>query len=85
MSTATAVGVRTKLRAYTTGRDGDRVVYGQRVNGHVRVTDRPADSGSGRSFLITPRVESRAELDALLADYLQQAKRFDAIPMRISW
>jgi hypothetical protein len=61
---------------------GERVLYGQRVNGVVRVTDRPAE-GSGRSYLVELGIESDGypALEALIADYTSQAQRLDEIPM----
>ena len=64
---------------------GLRVLYGQRVNGVVRITDRPA-SGPGRSYLVEYGVEcdGYAALRALVADYTGQADALDAIPMAAS-
>jgi hypothetical protein len=53
MSTApkeSRVGQRTELARYELS-SGERVLYGQRINGCVRITDRPA-SGPGRSYLV---------------------------------
>ena len=61
---------------------GERVIYGQRINGCVRITDRPA-SGAGRSYL----VERECEQDgysapkALVADYVEQSRELDEVPM----
>ena len=82
--TRTSVGVRTELARYTaTGEE--RVIYGQRINGHVRVTDRPA-AGSGRSYLIECGVErdGYSALKALVADYLKQGQELDQVPMAMS-
>lgn len=62
------VGKRTELARYTIS-TGERVIYGQRVDGVVRVTDRPA-TGAGRSYLVDRGLTSKAELDALVADYV---------------
>lgn len=61
---------------------GERILYGQRVNGVVRVTDRPAN-GSGRSYLVDCGVErdGYSAFEALIADYTRQAGRLDEIPM----
>ena len=64
---------------------GERVLYGQRVDGVVRVTDVPAHAG-GRACLVERGLEqegsnANAALEALIADYLQQTRRLDAIPM----
>ena len=61
---------------------GQRVLYGQRVDGVVRVTDRPAD-GPGRSYLVELGLEREGfgGLATLVADYTRQAGRSDEIPM----
>jgi hypothetical protein len=69
-----AVGQRVELARYTTSA-GKRIVFGQRVNGVVRVTDKPA--GRGRSFLVERGLTSKAELDALVEDYVEQSERRD--------
>jgi len=79
-----SVGERTELGRYRTSA-GERVLYGQRVNGRVRLTDRPATPG-GRSYLI----ESGLELDGfealktLVAHYIEQARELDRVPMATS-
>ena len=77
MSAATkpTVGVRVELARYVISA-GERVLYGQRVDGVVRVVDKPAD-GAGRSFLIERGLTSQAELEALVADYLRQSVERD--------
>ena len=62
----------------TTGA-GERVLYGQRVLGVVRVVDVPAD-GRGRRYIVERGLTSVDELDAIVADYLQQAAVWDAVP-----
>jgi hypothetical protein len=69
------VGKRSELGRYTIS-SGERIVYGQRVDGVVRVIDRPA-SGAGRSYLIERGLTSKAELDGLVADYLDVSSRRD--------
>lgn len=61
---------------------GERVLYGQRINGCVRIADRPA-SGGGRSYLVERELErdGYGALTALVADYLQQAAEMDDVPM----
>jgi len=75
------VGELTELERYTIS-SGERVVYGQRISGCVRVTDRPA-SGSGRSYLIERELEQDGyeALKALVADYIAQAQQLGRIPM----
>lgn len=77
-------GVRVELARYTVSA-GERVVYGQRVDGVVRVTDVPARAG-GRAYLVERELEqdgshANAALQALIADYLRQARWLDAVPM----
>lgn len=79
---APAVGKRTELARYRIS-DGERILYGQRVDGVVRVTDRPAGPG-GRSYLIERELTTNAELSALVADYLDQAAKLDMPPVAAS-
>ncbi len=80
-------GARVELARYSvTG--GDRVLYGQRVDGVVRVTDVPQGVG-GRAYLVERGLEqegpnSNAALQALIADYLHQASVLDKVPMAAS-
>ena len=78
------VGERVELARYTV-RSGQRVLYGQRINGVVRVTDCPA-CGTGRSYLVERGLErdGYSALTALIEDYTRQAGRLDAIPMAAS-
>jgi hypothetical protein len=79
-----AVGERVELDRYTvTG--GERILYGQRIDGVVRVTDRPSGEG-GRSYLIERGLErdGYSALKALVADYTRQAGQLDEIPMAMS-
>ncbi len=78
------VGQLTELGRYSVS-DGERVVYGQRINGSVRITDKPA-SGTGRSYLVERELEQDgySALNALVADYTSQARELDAIPMASS-
>jgi hypothetical protein len=76
------VGKRTELARYRVA-EGERILYGQRVDGVVRVADRPAQS-TGRSYLIERGIESKDELDALVADYLAQAVKLGMPPVAAS-
>jgi hypothetical protein len=58
---------------------GERVIHGQRVLGVVRLVDDPA-SGAGRHYVIERELTTMAELEAIVADYLQQAATWNAIP-----
>jgi hypothetical protein len=81
--TATATGPAVELARYRISA-GERVVLGQRIRGVVRVTDRPAD-GQGRSYLVERELTSNAELQALVADYVEQAAVWDAVPVVPCW
>jgi hypothetical protein len=77
-------GARVELARYSVAA-GDRVLYGQRVDGVVRVTDVPRQAG-GRAYLVERGLEeeganANAALQALIADYLRQASVLDAVPM----
>jgi hypothetical protein len=78
------VGQLTELGRYSVS-GGERIVYGQRINGSVRITDRPA-AGGGRSYLVERGLEQDgySALKALVADYTSQARELDAIPMASS-
>ena len=69
---------RVELARYRLGA-GERVVYGQRVLGVVRLVDEPAE-GNGRRFIIERELTVMAELEAIVADYLEQAAAWDTIP-----
>ena len=75
------VGERVELGRYRIPA-GERIVYGQRVDGVVRVTDVPA-RGRGRAYLVERELEQdgHAALLALVADYVNQAKLHAAVPM----
>ena len=78
------VGERTELARYHVN-SGERVLYGQRINGCVRITDRPA-SGTGRSYLVERECEQDgySALKALVADYIEQSRKLDEVPMASS-
>jgi hypothetical protein len=63
-----AAGERVELARYQL-RTGERVLYGQRIDGAGAVVDVPAGD-HGRVYLIERHLESKAALDALVADYL---------------
>ena len=75
---APKVGQRTELARYRIPA-GERVLYGQRVDGIVRVTDRSPPGG--RAYLVERGLETKPELDALIKDYLQQAAKLNEIPV----
>jgi len=78
------VGERIELARYTIA-VGQRVLYGQRVNGVVRVTDVPA-GGRGRAYLVERELEQDGyeALKALVADYVEQAGLLEDVPMAVS-
>jgi hypothetical protein len=69
---------RVELARYTVSA-GERIIHGQRVLGVVRLVDDPA-SGDGRHYVIERELTTNAELDAIVADYLEQAQMWDVIP-----
>lgn len=81
---SSGVGERTELARYSVSA-GERVIYGQRINGCVRITDCPSSAG-GRAFLIDRELERDgfSALNALVADYAEQARRLDDVPMASS-
>jgi hypothetical protein len=81
--TTPAVGERVELARYTVAAGGERILFGQRVDGRVRVTDRPAGpvDEQHRAHLVENDLESRAELDALVTDYLTRAERLQVVPV----
>jgi hypothetical protein len=78
------VGQRVELGRYTVPA-GERILYGQRVHGVVRVTDVPA-RGRGRAYLVERELERDGydALNALVADYLEQARLLADVPMAVS-
>ena len=77
------VGQRVELARYRIPA-GERVLYGQRINGVVRVTDNPA---SGRGRAVPDRARTRAGRQrgatSTRADYVEQAERHGEIPMDV--
>jgi hypothetical protein len=80
-------GERVELARYTVS-TGERIIFGQRVNGVVRVTDVSVAPG-GRAYLVERGLEqdgahANAALQALVADYLRQAIELDTVPMSVT-
>jgi hypothetical protein len=69
------VGERVELARYSIA-SGSRILYGQRVDGVVRVIDKPA-ANNGRSYLVERGLTSNDELEALVADYVDQSRKRD--------
>jgi hypothetical protein len=63
---------------------GELIIVGQRVRGVVRLTDVPA-TWHGRRYLIERELTAMAELEAIVADYLAQAQRWNAVPVEPRW
>ena len=84
MARPLGVGERTELARYCVSA-GERVIYGQRINGCVRITDRPV-SGNGRSYLVERECEQDgySALKALVADYVEQSRELGEVPMASS-
>jgi hypothetical protein len=66
-------GQLTKLGRYQTP-TGERWLVGRRVDGAVGIIDAPAPGTTGIPYLVEDGLHSRAELIALLRDYLQQSR-----------
>ena len=87
--TTPVVGKRTELARYTVA-EGERVVYGQRVDGVVRVTDRPASPG-GRaptswSAACRPRTSSTPSCATTSPRRSARApRRWPAAPWTATW
>ncbi|HEX3520074.1 MAG TPA: hypothetical protein VHT29_13660 [Solirubrobacteraceae bacterium] len=72
---------RKEVARYTlTG--GERVIYGHRVDGRARLTDCPAEGEPGEAHLIEDdlQLDGNEAMQALLTDYLEQARRLDRVP-----
>ena len=78
------VGERVELARYSIP-TGVRILYGQRVDGVVRVTDVPAHD-RGRAYLVERELEQDGygALQALVCDYVQQAELLADVPMAVS-
>ncbi|MBJ7331463.1 MAG: hypothetical protein JHC95_16340 [Solirubrobacteraceae bacterium] len=77
---AGATNPRVELARYRIT-EGEHVIYGQRIDGIVRLVDVPADE-HGRRYVIERGLTSKAELDAIVADYVGQAARWDDVPAK---
>jgi len=63
---------------------GERQLVAQRVDGVVQLRDQAATE-DGRSYVVEPELHSLSELEAIVADYLEIAKRLGEVPMRECW
>jgi hypothetical protein len=78
------VGQRTELARYTVA-EGERIIYGQRIEGSCGSPTGPPHTAGG-AYLIERDLESKAELDALVADYLLcrvRHRRYYADPLNM--
>ena len=71
---------RTKVLASYEANEGERQLVAQRVQGTVALSDIPT-ADHGRVHLVERQLSSLAELEALVADYLQTARRTGRCPM----
>lgn len=69
---------------YTVG-GHERVLWAERVQGRVCLTDAPPEGQRGRPHLIEDDLTLMDELDAIVADYLAQAEKHRDIPARVLW
>lgn len=82
--TPTNTGPRVTLATYMTEAGEERALIGERVDGVPRVIDAPAEGqqDGGETYVVEPQIEeSRAVLDALVADYLEKAAKLGYPPM----
>jgi hypothetical protein len=77
-------GHRVELARYKAGGSEERILFGQRVDGVVRVTDVPAH-GHRRAYLAERELEDGGygALKALVADYVAQGELLAAVPMTV--
>lgn len=74
----TSTGDRVELARYTITA-GEHVIYGQRIDGVVRLVDIPANEAD-RRYVIERELTVMAELQAIVDDYLDEAARWDTVP-----
>jgi hypothetical protein len=63
------LGPRRQLARYTTARGEQRVLWGRRIDGIARVTDRPASdriAGRDRAHLVATNLTSRSQMNAAI-------------------
>jgi hypothetical protein len=71
----------TELARYSTSA-GERVLMGWRSAAGIEVTDVSVQSGS-RGYVVDRGFGGFDQLRAFVADYLEQASRYDACPMSV--
>jgi hypothetical protein len=72
-TTKRCAGARTELARYTTPR-GQRLLVGQRIDGEPCLIDMPAGD-HGRVHLVERGLTGHDELQAIVADYIDQSTR----------
>jgi hypothetical protein len=81
MSAKCKPGQQVELGRYGT-ETGTRTLVGRRIDGVVHVYDF-AVGDPGRAYFVEAGFESKAELAALVADYLRQARLLGTCPMGV--
>lgn len=79
MSTRCKPGQQVELGRYET-ETGSRALVGRRIDGIVHIYDFAVDD-PGRAYFVEAGFESKAELAALVADYLRQGRLLGTCPM----
>jgi hypothetical protein len=77
--TRTTVGRVVALASYQSDA-GPRQIVGQRLDGAVQLRDEPTDTPDG-ALTIEDDLHSKAEMDAIVADYLKRAHQLGCPPM----
>jgi len=70
----TAAGEQRELARYELP-TGQRAIVAQRIDGRVALVDVPLSDAAGRVYLIERHVASRAELDGLVAAYVEHSRQ----------
>jgi hypothetical protein len=77
------LGPRKQLACYTTASGDQRVLWGRRINGIARITDRPASDrivGRDRAHLVATNLTSRNQMNAAITAWLGKAQRLGVVP-----
>ena len=80
MSTPNSTAGAAKVLATYRCDEGERQLVAQRINGTVALTDIPTGD-HGRVHLVEREHHSLAELEAIVADYLEMTRRVERCPM----
>jgi hypothetical protein len=70
------------LGSYWTS-NGTRTLYARRNGSSTYITDAPSNNGTDRTYLVDeiPDLDGQGAVEALIADYLSQARQTRSIPM----